>query len=114
MLKALQSLVAVAAILLTAAAPCLTPIDGSPACPMEHCDRAPAGALQAPSCCCAPAGAPASPSRAPAVIEALTLVAHPALAAPMLAATSAPSHATTLAPPPDPIPLYLLHATLLI
>jgi len=114
MSKALQSLLVVAAVLLTGAAPCFTPSDGSTACPMAHCDHAPADALQAPSCCCAPAGAPASPSGTPAVLQALALVPEIALPAAALAATPAPFHGTSLTAPSEPIPLYLLHATFLI
>ena len=77
MSKALHTMV-VATLLLTGAAPCLTPIDGAAACPMAHCDRPPSDALEAPSCCCAPAGAPASRSGSAAVIEALAPALHAA------------------------------------
>lgn len=85
------------------------------ACPMGDCAGAPPGALQAPSCCCPPAGtAPAAPAGKPAVNE----TAGDAAAATAIRA-SLPSHLAgtdrgTVDPPRDLVPLYLLHASLLI
>jgi hypothetical protein len=114
MSKAINSFVVVAAILLTGAAPCVAPIDARAACPMAHCDRPSADALEAPSCCCAPATPPPTPSRTAAVVEQLALAPHLAQQATMQVALAAPSHGAMLAAPPEPVPLYLLHTSLLI
>ena len=114
MSKALQCLLMIGVVLLTGAAPCLTPTNSPAACPMSHCDRPAADALAVPSCCCAPAGAPASPRGTSATLELFVPASHAATVA-LAVAVIAPRYAgTTLAPSPDSVPLYLLHATFLI
>jgi hypothetical protein len=114
MSKALQSLFAIVAVVLTGAAPCFTPIEGVAACPMAHCDRPPANALEAPSCCCAPAGAPVSAPATLVLVEGLALAPQVGPPAPAIAERTTSFNATALSAPPEPVPLYLLHATLLI
>ena len=114
MRKAIYTLVMVAALLLNSAAPCTAPNPARSACPMTHCDRPEADALAAPSCCCPPASAPASPSKATAVVELLAVVLQVAPQGAEQAVATAALHATLLSAPAEPVPLYLLHTSLLI
>jgi len=104
----------IAALLLPGVAPCFSSLEASARCPMAHCDRPASDTLAVPSCCCAPAGTPASESRTPAVVAAAAPTVPTGPLAPTLAATCPRAHESSPAPSAVPVPLYLLHSTFLI
>jgi len=101
------------AVFASALAPC-APAAPRPSCPMGGCDDTPGGMLTAP-CCCAPLGVPAADGEKPMLKTAAA--AAPALSAVVAAESPAEGVPATLqgpAPVISHVPLFLLHASLLM
>ena len=100
------------AVAASALAPC-APAAASRPCPMGGCDDAPGGTLTAP-CCCAPSGVPAGDASKP-----MLKTAEAVPAAFCAVTTGSPADGVPAPCPwPDPVvshvPLFLLHASLLM
>lgn len=100
--------------LAAAFAPCALAFQDAPSCPMKGCDAVQHAALNRP-CCCSPS-APATPAGTAPMIR--VTASDGVLSAPSSGAVASMIPATLAregaADPPLHVPLFLLHASLLI
>ena len=115
MRKWARILALLAGVLASAALPCLPALAVESPCTMPGCEESSFGRVTTATCCCASSNAPAEASDAKLLAGPETRGLTVAAGAPRAGTAPAMQAAGEAAlVPPDPVPLYLLHATLLI
>jgi hypothetical protein len=115
MTKATRILALVAGALSMAALPCVPALASTEACRMPGCVSSPMAEVSPASCCCAVSNAPAVPGAPSTPADPLspTPATAPAREADLLPAGAHPLRDVAVEPPAH-VPLFLLHASLLI